>query len=348
MAGVTLKDIAQKAGVSTMTVSASLHGTGRVSAERSAHIHRIARQLGYQPRLAAQMLSRKRTGQVGLLFNYSNNQDFKDIGESGYTAPLLSSFVQVCEQDKLPYHIEYHLCQQDTEDYTPPRQLAGGLVDGALIVGHPVQRAADWFDKHCSAPLVYIDEPGTYSVHSAVDQGVQQAVMHLAALGHQHIAYTGGPDRYITHELGYRGFEQACKSFSLKIPSPDWIVKCTSSPTRVLGEQLDAAITRWWQRKVRPTAIVVHGVNQARALIGVLMQRGIMVPRDMSVIAYGSTGDCKRTFPELSGIEPDYHSMMQTALNILGKLIDQKPVEPTETAIAPNVCMRDTVAAPNR
>lgn len=348
MSSVTLKDVARKAGVSAMTVSASLHGTGRVSAQRSAHIHRIARQMGYQPRVAAQMLSRKRSGQVGLLFICSTETSLSDIGESGYTAPVLSSFVQVCEEEKLPYHIEYHLGHSSQEEFMPPRQLTGGLVDGALVVGHPSSAMASWFESQCTSPLVFIDEPGQYAVRSAVDQGVHQAVMHLAALGHQHIAYLGGPDRYITHEQGYRGFEQACKAFSLKQPAQDWIIHSENMSMRELAMEYEQTITHWWQRKTKPTAIVVHGASTARALIGVLLQRGIRIPHDMSVIAYGASGDCKRTYPMLSGIEPDFHGILQTALNMLSKLIADKTVEPTHAAIAPNLCMRDTVAPPIR
>tara|TARA_Y100000589_G_scaffold323481_1_gene358071 strand:- start:2960 stop:4123 length:1164 start_codon:yes stop_codon:yes gene_type:complete len=348
LSSVTLKDVARKAGVSAMTVSASLHGTGRVSAERSEHIRKIARKMGYQPRVAAQMLSRKRTGQVGLLFICSTETSLSDIGESGYTSPVLSSFVQVCEQEKLPYHIEYHLGQSPQEEFLPPRQLTGGLVDGALVVGHPSSAMATWFEKHCSSPLVFVDEPGQYAVRSAVDQGIHQAVMHLAALGHQHIAYMGGPDRYITHEQGYLGFEQACKAFSLKHPTQDWLIHSENMSLHDLAQEYDQVVARWWNRKIKPTAIVVHGVSSARALIGVLLQRGISIPNDVSVIAYGASGDCKRTYPMLSGIEPDFHGILQTALNMLNKLIVGKTVNPTHAAITPNLCIRDTVAAPTR
>lgn len=67
--GVTLKDIAVKAGVSRMAVSAVVNRTNstRVSQEKRAHIARIAEEMGYMPNLTAQVLSGKSSRMVGIL-----------------------------------------------------------------------------------------------------------------------------------------------------------------------------------------------------------------------------------------------------------------------------------------
>ncbi|MFG0249008.1 MAG: LacI family DNA-binding transcriptional regulator [Phycisphaeraceae bacterium JB051] len=345
MASVTLKDIARKAGVSAMTVSASLHGTGRVSAQKSAKIKKIARQMGYQPRVAAQLLSRKRSGQVGLLMTYSPNMSKEDVPEAGYAAPILASFVQTCEVNKLPYHIEYYMAKHDHEAFMPPRQLAGGLVDGAVVVGHPDEMLADWLNHHCQSPLVYIDEPGEYAVHSAVDQGIYQAVTELAAMGHRRIAYIGGPSHYMTHAIGYEGFAKAVKAYSLNTTQAD-IIETTSADMNESARQYQQIITSWFKSKQRPTAVVVHSAVIARVLIGLLLERGISIPKQMSLIAVAAHGDCKRTYPLLSGIEADYNAMLDASLGMLKQLVDQETLSQKQVHIMPRIELRDTVCPP--
>jgi LacI family transcriptional regulator len=345
LASVTLKDIARKAGVSAMTVSASLHGTGRVSAEKSAKIKKIARQMGYQPRVAAQLLSRKRSGQMGLLMTYCQSMSYEDVPEAGYTAPVLASFVQVCEARKQPYHIEYFMAKSNGDEFVPPRQLAGGLVDGAVVVGHPDENLAHWLDDHCQSPLVYIDEPGEYSVHSAVDQGIYQAVTELAAMGHRRIAYIGGPSRYMTHAIGYEGFRQAIKAYSLHTTEAD-IIESAISDMSACVAQYRPVIASWIKTARRPTAVVVHSAVIARALIGLFLENGISIPKQMSLIAVAACGDCKRTYPLLSGIEADYNAMLNASLGMLKRLVDHEELSEKQVNIMPRIQLRDTVCPP--
>ncbi|MBN4061062.1 LacI family DNA-binding transcriptional regulator, partial [bacterium AH-315-I18] len=215
---VTMQDVANRLGVSHTTISQVLRGVGRISEERQHEIRRVVQEMGYHPHVGAQLLSRKKTGQLGLIISQS-----LDIAlESGFFGPILGNFISACQEEGQSYDIEV-VSLDEAQPFEPPRQLTGQLVDGTLIAGGLRPALADWLRTQ-NRPWVCIDDEAPYSVHSLLDDGVYQAVQHLAALGHRRIAFMGGPMKYRSHRLMRDGFDRAVLDFRLN-PSDsghDW------------------------------------------------------------------------------------------------------------------------------
>lgn len=338
---VTIRDVAQRAGVTLTTVSAALSGRGRVSGDTKERIRKIADEMGYQPRLAAQMMRSASTGHIGLLLS---GKDPQQTSETGHAGPILTSFIQVCEQRDITYHIE-HWDASGSGEFKPPRQLTNGLSDGIIVGGYIGDRLSEWLESR-NVSWVSVGEPAKHCVLSADAEGMFQATQRLAALGHRKIAYAGGPTKYLTHRVGVEGYRKAQKEFGLVSAKPDWTALFDFDGRKELID-----MSRRWTRRVfasdnRPTAVVCHDLVIARAVIYEAMLMGLRVPEDFSVIGVGLAGDAEKVPPALSSVEVDFRSLVEQAMDMLLHLLDGRVPMPSVRHISPRIVMRDSVVAP--
>ena len=91
---VKLKDIAIQAEVSVATVSAALNGTGRIGDELRSRIMEVARQMNYEPNLAARLLKQKHCNDIGLVISDPPRR----IAGSGFFQPMIYHFIQLCDE----------------------------------------------------------------------------------------------------------------------------------------------------------------------------------------------------------------------------------------------------------
>ena len=338
---VTIRDVALRAGVTLTTVSSALSGRGRISDETREKIRKIADELGYQPKLAAQMMRAHSTGHIGLVLP---GRDTQQISETGHAGPILTNFIRLCEQRDLAYHIE-HWDASGRGDFKPPRQLTNGLSDGVIVGGYIGDQLREWLDVR-DIPWVSVGEPAKHCVLSADDEGLYQAAQRLAALGHRRIAYLGGPQKYLTHRLGVEGFQRARDEFGLITSEGDWMVVFESVKRCDLITQAREWASRALKQKDRPTAVVCHDMVIARAVIYESMLMGLSVPADLSVIGVGLAGDAEKAPPALSLVEVDFYSLVEQSMDMLLQLLDGRVPIPALRHVPPNLVMRDSVIAP--
>lgn len=335
---VTVVDIARKAGVCQATVSAALHGRGRVGAVRRQQIQAIARELGYEPRPAAQLLRASRTDQLGLILAASNC-DSAFVGEMPRL--VLAQFVQHCMRRGLRYVIDFHHHSMDEAslEFVPPHPIAGRMVDGSVLVGDVGDALRQWLHARGTHPWVSIEEPADYCVLSAADDGVAAAVRMLLELGHRRLAYCGGPQRYSQQQLGLQAFKSTVIGLAPAIQE---------FPPDLTAENI-AAVHQWGRdvlrRSRRPTALVCHGECLARAVIYAAAELGLDVPRDLSVVSYGSVAEAERRYPRLTTIENDYAEITLQAMSLLELQLSKQPIDRPRRRVTPRLIPGNTVAA---
>lgn len=339
----TIKDLARLAGVSHTTVSMALRGTNGVSAARREQILKLAARHHFQPTVAAQILRGNKTGQIGLILGSESGV----LDSSGFFMPVMTGFVHTCEAQQVGYHIEFFAAASRPEGFQPPHQLAGGLVDGALVVGFVDAQLRAWLGQQDKYPWVSLDEPGPISVMSAVDVGVAQAVQHLAALGHRRIAWAGGPTKYSTHRLSREGFLRAMAEYDLDMRADAWVAELAlESRENAMAASLSWAreLLRSKVSTARPTAVFCHDMRTARALIYAAMERGLRVPEDLSVVAGGTADDAEKGWPPLSTIEYDFPRLTAKGIELLRQRIANRESAGGEHWITPKMVLRQTVS----
>ncbi|WP_157837150.1 LacI family DNA-binding transcriptional regulator [Geminisphaera colitermitum] len=340
---MTMKDIAKIAGVTLSTVSSALHGTGRVSETQRERIRQLATEYGYQPRAAAQLLRGKSTGQIGLLLP---GEEPSKVLRGGYASIALGHLIKQCEQRKLGYHIEFYANPMAGQPH-PPRQLAGGLVDGVILCGYVDGGLREWLARQSQYPWVSFEEPADYCVLSATDDGVFNGVQHLSALGHRRIALIAGPQIYTLHRLGQEGFRRAVSAFGIECRK-EWT--CVFSDEDRAGKQHE--ILPWLRGLLatklerRPTAIVTLDIDVGCTVAYEAARAGLDVPRDLSVLAVGSDHDAESMLPCLSTVEMDAETMAGQALDLLGWRLRDALSEPQTRRLQPRLILRETTASP--
>lgn len=309
-ARVTIHDIAHKAGVAQSTVSSALHGTGRVSDRTRRRIQTIARKMGYEPRVAAQLLRRTKTGQLGIIVSTESS----DPLENPMSRRVIGRFVQRCEQQGRGYHIDVYRAPDSDSEFRPPMQVAGRLVDGTIVVGDVGDRLRDWLTNATDLPWVSIMEPAPLCVLAEEAHGLDQLIQHLVELGHRRIAFAAGDTRYIVHQERYENFLQAIDAYPLDRVHQDWAEVIAEVDVKEASQARLAWVERLLDRDERPTAIL----GAQREAIYAALCRGLRVPEDLSVAGWEApTTAVTDFFPSLTSVDVNPQSMLDEAWEML-------------------------------
>lgn len=318
---VTIKDLARQAGVSHTAVSKALRGHDDIGPALAARIRRLAEEAQYSPRAAAQHLQAGRTGQLGLVVAI---RDARTAFGGPSLGQLLGAVVWESDRAGRRYIIEF-MSPDSQAPFLPPYQVDGQMVDGTILIGDVGDALRNWLATRQGYPWVSVEEPAPYCVLGRMDVGMAVAVAHLHDVGHRRIAYGGGPQQYLTHRLGLKGFARVCQQHGLAV-ADGWVQHFPIGA----GVETVAASYTWarslLERPTRPTAIVCHGDVLARNAILAACEQGLRVPRDLSVVSCGPVSIAHHYHPCLTTVELDYVAMAREAMAMWCDLTDGRPV----------------------
>jgi DNA-binding LacI/PurR family transcriptional regulator len=273
----TLKDIAAVVGVSARAVSAALNGTGRISQEMRERIQEVARQMHYRPNLQARGLVQQRTYLLGTVFPYANVSFFNDI---------ISGIEERCTQAGYDMLLgNANLLHEKDEERALSRMIHRG-VDG--IICAPDYREIDLFKQ------IEQHGPPTIQVMTRIDQsglpfvgvdnvfGGYLATKHLLDLGHSKIGFLASSRvHYSEIEDRYAGFLRALVEQGIQLDVSSFTVK---SELTVEGGYV--ATNRLLDQNHDITAIFASTDYAAVGSLRAILERGLRVPADISVIGY--------------------------------------------------------------
>ena len=266
---VTMADVAKKVGVSRQLVGFVFSGQPGVGTDTEAKIRKAAKDLGYRPNLAAQSLRRDETKYIGLIF-YAAEAVMSELlpalqreaHENNFD--LLSSAVTNAEEEIMAIEwLRGHRCN--------------GLI---FIASHLSTNRLQKLAREI--PMVSVGRRlekvrcGIVSSHAEI--GVESAVQHLIDLGHTEITYIQGPDM-LDSEFRLVGYKKAIRRAKIKsdvISLPgDFAARGGSRAAEVL-----------LKRKTLPTAVVCNNDESAMGLWHRLLQAGVKIPHDVSIVGY--------------------------------------------------------------
>lgn len=287
----TQTDVAQRAGVSTATVSRVLNNPHSVRAPVRASVEKVIVELGYLPHGAARALASSRSRTVGAVIPTVNNEIFaaainaleESLSARGYTLVLSVS--------------NYDL---DTEA-TQVRRLIECGIDGLVLVGndHSTEtcRLVDQAGVHHVSILSYDPASGRPNIGISNRAGGRRAVDHLVGLGHRRIGMICGLRAHNDRARGrYEGFRDGLARAGLR-PDPDAVLQ--KPYTIEAGREALAELLR---AGPLPSALVCG--NDVLAL-GVMLEaqsRGLDVPRELSIVGFDDLPLARHFRPGLTTI----------------------------------------------
>jgi LacI family transcriptional regulator len=277
---VRLKDIAQLAGVSVMTVSKALRDEPDVSAATKAKIKSLAQQTGYVPDSSAQGLRTKTTKLFGLVIPAPTN-------------PVYARIVFAIEEraHELGYDlIVAHTLNKPEREDSVLRRLLSRRVDGLFIT--PVYRfeaEARIYQEIAvrKTPTILLGPPAPFckqfpSIEIEELVASYNATKHLISLGHKKIAYLAGPPATPWAHERFEGYRRALREANIEVD--DRLVFAAGSSI----EDGTNATLQMLNEDVRPTAIQAVSDLVAIGCAETLLAQGLKIPDDISIVGFGN------------------------------------------------------------
>ncbi|KOV52687.1 LacI family transcriptional regulator [Streptomyces sp. AS58] len=330
MRAPTIRDVAERAGVSKSLVSLVLRGSPQVRPEKRDAVLRAVRELGYRPNAAARTLSEQRSRTVGVLLNDLRNPWFVD---------LLDGLNSLLHDNGL------HMLLADARlNHRTGRDLARSFLDlqadGLVVVGTLPDRAAlEPVAERIPVVVAGAREPvppGVDVVAGDDTDGARLATEHLVGLGHRRIAHIAGYGA--VGDLRRDSFEATMRAHGLA----DGAVVESGDLTEEGGYR---ATVRLLSRPDRPTA--VFAVNDITS-VGVLSaadELGLRVPRDLSVVGYDNTSISRLRHVWLTTVDNAGHEVGRRAARALLDRIEGRGGPGGVRLTAPTLEIRGTTAA---
>lgn len=336
---VTLKDIAEAAGVSTMTVSNVINGKrARVSAETVDRVRRIVAELGYVPNAPARSLAARSSLMIGLLVPAATEDS---LAISPHNTAMLGHIERGLRRHG--YHL---LLRGVAERAEIAEALRSWSLDGALLLGF-LDEEIDVLDKAVigTTPVLAVDSystnPLTTGVRSDDFTGARLAAAHLLDLGHRDIVFAGPAftDVGVVHER-FLGFRAAFDDRGLSEQDcPIEVVNTTYDDGVGLARRL---------RSSHPgaTAVFTTADILAIGLIDGLKGAGTAVPEEISVVGFDDIDVSAYITPKLTTIAQDIGGKAAVAVDRLLAKVTGQAVPDTPHVLPVRLVERASTAGP--
>lgn len=302
---VTLKEVAEKAGVSLATASKVMNGRADVRQSTRETVAQAARDLGYQPK------RRESDRRRSALIHFDT-----------LTSPYSLQVLEGAEQAAHRADVDLIVVSGDQTAAGLSRawmaEVASRGVEGVILVTTPIgARHARW-SRDLSLPLIAIDpvsiDPdvqGIVTISATNWEGGGTAVEHLLGLGHRRIGVLAGPADSVPARQRLQGYHSALGSAGLQ-----WERELIEHGN-FSYEDGQRGAERLLQLPEPPTAIFAVADTLAVGALRAARQLGVQVPEQLSVVSFDDTMIAQWTHPQLTAVRQPLFSMGQVAIERL-------------------------------
>ncbi|MDE2730079.1 MAG: LacI family DNA-binding transcriptional regulator [Bacteroidota bacterium] len=324
---ITVRDVARHANVSISTVSRVLNDSARVNQDKKRRVMEAVKQLGYIPNPAARNLVRRETGAIGALLPHITGEFF---------AELLAGLDEAAQRHSKPLVVS--ASHRHASEFSQALRILQRRVDGLLIMAPELEAEEVLEMARPGISIVFLNTRRNSANLHTFDfdnyGGVNAMTRHIIGLGHDRLAFVGGPDEAHDAQARRRGFRDALseKTYAMEITG-DFSAKVGyEAAIRILT---DAPQT---------TAIVAANDLSALGALRALHERGIDVPRDMMVTGFDDIPSAKFATPSLTTVHVPIQELTVQAVSHLAGLIQGDPDPVSHMEPLPLV-MRESTAA---
>jgi LacI family transcriptional regulator len=326
---ISIEDVARHAKVSITTVSRVLNNVPTVSSRNRAKVEEAIALLKFKPNISAQRLARGVNNSIGLVI-----PGFPGIFHSFYAIELIRGVGHACETLKLD--MVFHITNGSSSINT---NNVGGIVFADIIENRKQVESA----IQSGTPCVVINHKVTDLDISyiAVDneKGGEMATDYLVNLGHKKIATVTGN---INTQAGFerlQGYKNVLAKKKIEAPKEyifegDYSRRCAR-----------IAIEKFLALKDHPTAIFAASDEMALEIIGAILEKGLKVPNDISVIGFDDNPACIHGPVSLTTIRQPLFKMAEDAVRLLNGFISSEITERKRILLTPELVVRESCAS---
>jgi LacI family transcriptional regulator len=332
-----LVDVAERAGVSLATASRSLSGSDGVSQAVAAHVRHVAQQMGYVANAHARTLAGGTTSVAGLLVY--------EVGDP-YFAEIASGVVKVAATHGWSVQIG-HTERRASDEAVQLRLMRAHRVGAIVMAGSGYVDAA--MEAEAEKELTAFEDDGGRVVvigrhHVRADAvladntaGGEAVAAHVLGLGHRRLAVAAGPDHLTTIADRLTGIRAAVAAAGL---DPDALPVVHAPFTREGGRD---AVARILAEHPGTTAVLALNDAMATGVVSGLRDRGLAVPRDVSVTGFDDIQVAQDLSPALTTVRLPMTEMGAVALELA---LRPAAARPRRRHLAHALVVRDSTAPP--
>ncbi len=334
---VTIKDVAQAAGVSTQTVSRVMNKFSYVSGETRQRVEAVVDQLGYHPSTLARSLSQQRSYTLGIV-----TYDLKYIGPSR----TLNGIADKADE------LGYMLLMKEIDNFDANRiddvidSLLARQVDGVLWAVPEIGDNHSWVDERLEkipVPVLFVamlPRKGISSVSTDNYQGSVMAIQHLLDCGRKKIGHISGPLGWWEADERKRGWHETLRSAGIETSEQHCAEGNWSSSS---GEQ---AFIQLLESFPDMDAVFVANDQMALSVLREASRRGICVPDQLAVVGFDGIPESAYFCPSLTTISQDLQLLGEQAVQNVVEMIQARHGNQTIVAqsrfIKPSLVVRES------
>ncbi|WP_068085405.1 LacI family DNA-binding transcriptional regulator [Novosphingobium rosa] len=312
----TIKDVAERSGISIKTVSRVINGAQTVRPNIRAKVEQAIRALNYVPALAARQLVTGRNFIIVLLV--------PDAAHWYYSRMVLAIaqacrsvgwhlVVEVFERAALEEDEGWSIglsCNADAVIVLPPWADHPRMLQSLAALGLPAVRVAG-------------RSPGYGAVLDVHDRAIsRQMVEHLIAQGHERIAMIAPPNDRVSSEERHLGYRDAMMAAGHRVPDA-FVIR-----SNMLFEGGVDAFRQLMSLPVRPTAIFAVNDSSALGAMTTALRLGYRVPRDIAFAGFDNSPESMSSYPSLSTVAQSFDTIGRNAvLMAIGRTSDEEGIQ---------------------
>lgn len=324
----TIKDIANRCGVSKTTVSFVFNNPDRVAPATRQMVKRIAQEMGYTPDPAARTLATKKTHSIGFLL--------PEVTPEGFKNPFLFLLLQGMRIGCMS--TGYTLNVLSPADHQLMNTLQNTAMDGLIILGAIPEEEVFRYLEQRRLPVVSLDGGVKEEIPAIIsddENAAEMVVQRVLERGHRRILFLdvdkGDPPapgyspsvsrrRAIGHERGLKRFIQAHPEAAEAIETHQIICNECSAEGGKLG------FARAWEiDNRRPTAVISFSDVMAMGVFEYCRDHKISIPEELSLVGFDDIHESTLLSPPLATVHQPAMAKGEQILHLLVDLILKKP-----------------------
>jgi LacI family transcriptional regulator len=331
----TIRDVAKRAGVATMTVSRVINNSGYVSDETRAKVEAAVAELGYVPNMLGPSLRFKQTNTLALVLTDITNPFWTTIARGAEDAAHEKGYsVILCNTDESPDKQEQYLTM------LLRRRIDGILLAPACSSAESVEQiqkqgiAVVVLDR--SVPVADVD-----IVRGDSTGGAYTLTRHLLDLGHKRIMMLAGPKDVSTSSERVAGFRRALIEAGLE-PEKDNVIWGEFTQDSGHAMTLQAL-----ERTPKPTAIFAGNNFIAIGALRAMRETGLQVPENISVVSFDDLPDSMSAKPFITNVaQPTYDIGYQATQILITRMTGDKTGEFRSILLPTQLIVRQSSGPP--
>jgi LacI family transcriptional regulator len=331
MKNITMKDIAERVGVSKTTVSMVINKKdSNISEETKKKILDIVEETGYIPNNVARGLNTRKSGSIAIIIPDISNPFFSELSRAVEDVA-----------NKLGYNVI--LCNSDNNSNKEKKYvelLISKLIDGVILIPGEESEASAKLLKLNGIPFVFVDRyikgfedyPGIYFDNK---QGIKCGIEYLYVKGKRNIVFVSGPKKINVNKERINGYKEIMTEYGiynkLLIFESTFSLEGGIEITNKIIDECESFDAIFYSNDI----MAIGGMKT-------LKRRKYKIPKDILVMGFDGITLSRMIEPELTTIQQPIYSMGQQACNLIIDIIKGESIENAQIYFTPNIIVGGT------